>query len=176
MLRLMRRHYDTALFRSRIEYIRRRIPDAFIGVDLIVGARGETPELFEQSRAFVDSLDISRLHVFPYSERPGTRALELAGAVEPAEKHRRTGIMLRLSEAKWADFAERFAGTRRPVLLEHPKDRPEAPMAGFTDNYLRVEVAGAGPELDNTIVGVELGAVNAAEEKLNGTLAQQTEP
>lgn len=174
VLRLMRRHYDTALFRSRIEYVRRRIPDAFIGVDLIVGARGETPELFEQSRAFVDSLDISRLHVFPYSERPGTRALDLAGAVDPAEKHRRTGIMLRLSEAKWADFAGRFVGTRRPVLLEHPKGYPDVPMAGFTDNYLRVEVADAGPELDNTIVNVDIHSANAEAEKLDGTLAQPT--
>ncbi|MDE5804806.1 MAG: MiaB/RimO family radical SAM methylthiotransferase, partial [Paramuribaculum sp.] len=73
VLRLMRRRYDTALFRHRIETIRRHIPDAFIGVDLIVGARGETRELFEASRDFIDSLDITRLPIFPYSERPGTR-------------------------------------------------------------------------------------------------------
>ncbi|MDE6535771.1 MAG: MiaB/RimO family radical SAM methylthiotransferase, partial [Muribaculaceae bacterium] len=74
VLRLMRRHYDTQLFADKINRIRRLIPHAFIGVDLIVGTRGETPELFEESINFVKSLPISRLHVFPYSERPGTRA------------------------------------------------------------------------------------------------------
>ena len=77
VLALMRRRYGTELFRNKIERVRRVLPDAFIGVDLIVGARGETPGRFESSRAFVDSLDISHLHVFPYSERPGTRALQI---------------------------------------------------------------------------------------------------
>lgn len=75
VLKLMRRHYDTDLFRHKIELVRQAMPHAFIGVDLITGARGETPELFEKSYGFVESLDISRLHVFPYSERPSTKAL-----------------------------------------------------------------------------------------------------
>ncbi|MDE6249386.1 MAG: tRNA (N(6)-L-threonylcarbamoyladenosine(37)-C(2))-methylthiotransferase MtaB, partial [Paramuribaculum sp.] len=110
VLKLMRRHYGTELFRHRIEEIRRLIPDAFIGVDLIVGARGETEERFERSREFVDSLDISRLHVFPYSERPGTRALTIDHVVDQAEKHRRTRVMLDLSERKLDDFAARYVG------------------------------------------------------------------
>ncbi len=171
VLRLMHRHYDTALYASKIEHIRRVIPDAFIGVDLIVGARGETPERFESSRAFIDSLDISRLHVFPYSERPGTKALDLGDAVSPADKHSRTNVMLRLSEAKWASFASRFIGAERPVLFEHPQTGG-VPMGGFTDNYLHVHVADAGPELDNTIAAVRITGINAAEETLTGELVR----
>lgn len=171
VLKLMRRHYDTDLFARKIAKVRTAIPDAFIGVDLITGARGETAELFEHSRRFVESLDISRLHVFPYSERPGTKALELDGAVGPAEKHRRTNVMLRLSEAKWTDFASRFVGVTRPVLLEHPHGDGK-PMAGFTDNYLRVEVADAAPDLDNTVVDVTITGIDPASETLTGHLCK----
>ena len=168
VLRLMHRHYDTALFASKIERIRTSIPDAFIGVDLIVGARGETAERYAASRAFIEGLDISRLHVFPYSERPGTRALDLDCAVEPKEKHRRTNEMLRLSEAKWAEFASRYVGTVRPVLMEHP--HADKPMAGFTDNYLRVEVGNAPTSTDNTIVNVHIDSVNPETETLIGRM------
>ena len=170
VLKLMRRHYDTDLFRHKIELVRQAMPHAFIGVDLITGARGETPELFEKSYGFVESLDISRLHVFPYSERPSTKALEIDGVVSQEEKHRRTNRMLRLSEAKWAEFASRFSGTVRPVLLEYPQGEGK-PMAGFTDNYLRVEVDGATPDLDNTIVPVVLGKPDAAQELMSGFLS-----
>lgn len=156
VLRLMGRRYTTELFRHKIEEIRRLIPDAFIGVDLITGARGETPELFEASREFVDSLDISRLHVFPYSERRGTRALELDAVVVPeAEKHRRARAMIALSEAKLRRFSERFTGAVRPVLLEHIAD--DGSVAGFTDNYLRVELPDAAGHASGDIVGVRLG-------------------
>lgn len=156
VLRLMGRRYTTELFRHKIEEIRRLIPDAFIGVDLITGARGETPELFEASREFVDSLDISRLHVFPYSERRGTRALGLDAVVVPeAEKHRRARAMIALSEAKLRRFSERFTGAVRPVLLEHVAD--DGSVAGFTDNYLRVELPDAAGHASGDIVGVRLG-------------------
>lgn len=155
VLRLMGRRYTTELFRHKIEEIRRLIPDAFIGVDLITGARGETPELFEASREFVDSLDISRLHVFPYSERRGTRALGLDAVVVPeAEKHRRARAMIALSEAKLRRFSERFTGAVRPVLLEHIAD--DGSVAGFTDNYLRVELPDAAGHASGDIVGVRL--------------------
>lgn len=156
VLRLMGRRYTTELFRHKIEEIRRLIPDAFIGVDLITGARGEPPELFEASREFVDSLDISRLHVFPYSERRGTRALGLDAFVVPeAEKHRRARAMIALSEAKLRRFSERFTGAVRPVLLEHIAD--DGSVAGFTDNYLRVELPDAAGHASGDIVGVRLG-------------------
>ncbi len=159
VLRLMRRHYDTATFASKIETIRQVMPDAFIGVDLIVGARGETDERFAASKSFIESLDISRLHVFTYSARPGTRALEIDHIVRQEEKHRRTRQMLAVSERKLDGFTRRFAGTERAVLLEHP--RAGHPLSGFTDNYLKVEIDGIAPDraevLDNTIARVVIG-------------------
>lgn len=168
VLRLMHRHYDTALYARKIEKIREAIPHAFIGVDLIVGARGETRELFEQSRRFVESLDVSRLHVFPYSERPGTVALRIDHVVDKHEKEERVEQMLRLSDEKLRRFTSRFTGTRRPVLLEHPR-RGSNVMHGFTDNYLRVEVP-SDPSLANKIVPVELGGISDDVETVNGII------
>ena len=153
VLALMRRRYDTALFAHKVERIRRTMPDAFIGVDLIVGARGETQQRFEESKAFVESLDISHLHVFPYSERPGTRALDLADPVDQAEKHRRAEQMLAVSAAKHRDFAGRFIGTVRPVLVEH--SHAGQPLGGFTDNYLRIR-ADIDPSFDNRVINMKL--------------------
>lgn len=167
VLRLMRRHYDTSLFRSRMEHIRSVMPHAFIGVDLIAGARGETDLLFEASRDFVESLDISRLHVFPYSERPRTRALDIDYVVDQKEKHRRTNVMLGISEKKLAGFMSRFTGTVRPVLLEHPHGKK--PMSGFTDNYIKVEVD-ADPSLAGTIVAVRLGETDPSGEYVKGDI------
>lgn len=167
VLRLMHRRYDTALFSHKVERIRRELPDAFIGVDLIVGARGETPERFESSRRFIDSLDVSHLHVFAYSERPGTRALDIEYAVSQEEKHHRSAIMLEMSAKKHATFASRFIGTHRPVLLEH--SRPGKPLAGFTDNYIRVEID-LPESYDNTLQVLTLGTLQADGETLNATL------
>lgn len=167
VLKLMRRHYDTTLFRHRIERIRQTMPHAFIGVDLIVGARGETDELFQKSYDFVESIDISRLHVFPYSERPDTRALAIEGIVTQEEKHRRTCRMLALSERKLADFTSRFIGTTRKVLPEEP--RPGRPMYGFTDNYLKVSM-NPNPDLANKIVSVRLDSIESDGELVNGTI------
>lgn len=153
VLRLMHRHYDTDLFRHKIERIRQLIPHAFIGVDLIAGARGETEEEFAKSRDFVESLPITRLHIFPYSERPGTKALEIGHVVSQQDKHRRVNELLHVSERKMEAFARQFLGTVRPVLLE--RGRPGEPMSGFTDNYLKVSVD-APHNLDNTIVPVRL--------------------
>ena len=168
VLRLMRRRYDTALFRAKMEKIRSAMPDAFIGVDLIVGARGETDELFEESYNFCQSIDISRLHVFVYSERPGTRALELGGKVDPAVQQKRTHRMLALSERKLSEFSQRFIGTVRPALLEHPK--PGQLMSGFTDNYLKIRVD-APAELDNKIVNVRLDSLSDDGEYINASIA-----
>ncbi len=165
VLKLMHRHYDTALFKSKIEKIRAEIPHAFIGVDLIVGARGETPERFESSKSFIESLDISRLHIFTYSERPGTRALTIDYCVDQAEKHRRTRIMLAVSEEKLRQFSQRFIGTTRHVLLEHP--RRGKTMSGFTDNYLKISIP-AGPHLSNNVVPVKLLNITDDGEEIIG--------
>lgn len=158
VLRLMRRRYDSSLFRHKIECIREAMPDAFIGVDLIVGARGETDELFDESRRFVESLDISRLHVFTYSERPGTRALEIRPVVSQEEKHRRTHIMLDVSERKLRDFTGRYVSTVRPALVEHP--RKDGSMAAFTDNYLRVNILNPDPAMANMVVPVKITGIS----------------
>lgn len=167
VLALMRRRYDTALFAAKVGRIRSVLPDAFIGVDIIAGARGETPEEFERSRSFVSSLDISRLHVFPYSERPGTRALDIAGVVDQAEKHRRAAELGKVSADKLAGFSGRFTGSVRPVLLEH--SHANGHIGGFTDNYLRVSVD-APASADNSIVDVRLGAYLPESESMEASV------
>ena len=133
-----------------------------------MGARGETEELFEESRRFVESLPISRLHVFTYSERPGTRALEIPHVVSQEEKHRRTRIMLGVSERKLQAFTARFAGTVRPLLLEHP--RKDGTMAGFTDNYLRIELSTPHPTMANTVQPVRIGEPIPESEESKGEI------
>ncbi len=169
VLALMRRRYDTALFESKVDRIRRVMPDAFIGVDIIVGARGETAERFEESKSFVEGLDISHLHVFPYSERPGTRALDLADPVEQGEKHRRAEKLIALSAEKHKAFAERFAGSVRTVLLEHPHSGKY--LGGFTDNYLRVK-AEVDPAFDNCLVQMRLERLLDDGETFEATLVE----
>lgn len=160
VLKLMRRHYDTELFARRIESIKNHMPDAFIGVDLIVGARGETDERFENSRRFVERLPITRLHVFPYSERPNTRALTIDHVVDQEEKHRRARIMINLSERKLNEFSSRYIGTVRPLLLEHTVHH--GTMCGFTDNYLKVRI-NAISEKANTIILVRINGCEGEE-------------
>lgn len=169
VLSMMRRRYDTAFFAAKMARIRQAVPDAFIGVDLIVGARGETPDEYKRSRDFVSSLDISHLHVFPYSERAGTRALDLPDAVAQDEKHRRAEDMIAIGAAKHAEFARRFIGTVRPVLLEH--GHGGQPLGGFTDNYLRV-TADVDPILDNTLVPMSLISLCDDGETIKAELAK----
>lgn len=152
VLRLMARRYDTALFADRIAAIRSLMPHAFIGVDVIAGARGETEAEWERSYRFIESLDITRLHVFPYSERPGTSALRLADAVDQTEKHRRAEELIRLSDSKLARFTASQLGRTRPVLWETTR---RGITSGLTDNYLRVHLPGA-EALHNTITNVRL--------------------
>ncbi len=138
VLRLMRRRYDTALFRHKIEKIKQVMPHAFIGVDVIVGTRGETDALFEDSRAFIESLDISQLHVFSYSERPGTQALKIDHPVDPKVKHERSQKLLDISEKKLHAFYDAHVGSEACVLFEHT--RKAGMMHGFTENYIKAEM------------------------------------
>ncbi len=177
VLRLMHRRYDTAFFAEKIAQVRRHIPDAFIGVDVIVGMRGETEELFAQSRTFMEALPVSQYHVFSYSERPGTKALEIPGAVPPEEKHERSRQILELSDKKLRTHYNIYIGQTRPVLLEKPPTAPQKGrrvMHGFTDNYIRVSLTpdpslGTG-EMSNTIIPVRLGEWNEAGDALRGSL------
>jgi threonylcarbamoyladenosine tRNA methylthiotransferase MtaB len=167
VLKLMRRRYDTALFASKVARIKQVMPHAFIGVDVIVGTRGETESLFEEAYRFISGLDVTQLHVFSYSERPGTAALKIEHIVTPEEKHLRSNRLLALSEEKTHAFYEAHQGETLPVLLEHPK--AGMPMHGFTPNYIRVEVP-HHDELDNQVRMVRLGDFNADKTALQGTL------
>ena len=165
VLRLMHRRYDTNLFAHRISEIRRLMPDAFIGVDVIVGTRGETDDYFEQTYRFLQQMEVTQLHVFSYSERPGTQALKIDYVVPPQLKHERSQRLLQLSEEKTHAFYARHIGATLPVLLERSK--PGQPMHGFTPNYIRVEVP-RNDALDNQVVPLRLGPFNTDSTALLG--------
>ena len=160
VLKLMHRHYDRALFANKINLIKEYMPNAFIGVDVMVGSRGEKPEYFEDCYNFLDALPVTQLHVFPYSERPGTSALSIPYVVDPREKKHRANRLLKLSDQKTQAFYAQHIGQEADILFEKAV-RGKA-MHGFTDNYIRVELspAEAKDEYDNKIVRVRLGDFN----------------
>ena len=157
----MHRHYDRQLFADKIYHIKEVMPEAFIGVDVMVGCRGETPECFEETFSFLQSLPVTQLHVFPYSERPGTSALKIDYVVPEREKKLRSKRLLELSDQKTHDFYQKYVGSMMEVLFE--KATRGRAMHGFTKNYVRVELAPADarPEYDNQIMNVRLGDFNA---------------
>lgn len=161
VLRLMHRRYDAALFAHKVELIKEKMPHAFIGVDVMVGCRGETPDCFEECRSFIEGLDVTQLHVFPYSERPGTAALSIPYVVDDKEKKRRVHELLELSDQKTRAFYARYAGTEQEVLLE--KSASGKAMHGFTRNYVRVQLPEhlSKPEYDNELLTVRIGDFNA---------------
>ncbi len=167
VLGLMRRRYDTALFAQKVARIKQAMPHCFIGVDVIVGVRGETDELFEQAYQFIETLDITQLHVFTYSERPGTMALKIDHVVDPKTKHERSQRILALSDAKLHAFYASQQGAAREVVFE--KTSSEKPMHGFTDNYVRVE-APLQEELINQATTVRLGAFTEAGDALEALI------
>ena len=160
VLKLMHRHYDRQLFADKIRRIKEVMPDAFIGVDVMVGCRGETPECFEETYELLNELDVTQLHVFPYSERPGTSALSIPYVVNDADKRERSQRLLELSDRKTQAFYERYIGTDAEVLFEKaPRGKA---MHGFTKNYIRVELSPseAREEYDNQLLSVRLGDFN----------------
>lgn len=160
VLKLMHRHYDTSLFADKIHHIKEVMPHAFIGVDVMVGCRGEKPEYFEESYEFIRSLDVTQLHVFPYSERPGTRALSIPYVVSERDKKLRSKRLLQLSDEKTHAFYAKHMGQEAEVLFE--KANRGRAMHGFTRNYIRVEMpaALAKEEFDNQLITVKLGDFN----------------
>lgn len=158
VLKLMRRRYDSALFQHKVDKIKSLMPDAFIGVDVIVGTRGETDEYFEECRTFLENLDFSQLHVFTYSERPNTSALKIEHEVDVKTKHARSKVLLDLSDQKLEQFYKSQIGTSRKVLVEHTQHGEF--MYGFTENYVKVELP-FDDALGNTIQKVVLGDFNA---------------
>ena len=167
VLRLMRRKYDTALFAHKIEKIKELLPHAFIGVDVIVGVRGETDEYFEEAQSFIESLPISQLHVFTYSERAGTKALQMDNPVDPKVKHQRSKALLDISEQKLQAFYNQNEGTSQKVLFESAKHGER--MMGFTENYVKVSTA-YNSKLDNEIVDVTLGNLDKETMTMNAEI------
>lgn len=170
VLELMHRRYDTALFTRKIKLIKEKMPDAFIGVDVMVGSRGERPEYFEDCYNFLDSLPVTQLHVFPYSERPGTAALSIPYVVDDREKKHRAHKLLKLSDEKTRAFYAAHIGQEADVLFE--KAARGKAMHGFTDNYIRVELSPdqAKEEYDNQILRVRLGEFNFDQSSLKAEL------
>lgn len=138
VLSTMRRRYRTDLYRSRIEYIKKRMPDAGIGVDVIVGFPGECDSSFQETYDFINSLDVSYLHVFTYSERPKTTALRIDDIVPVPKRQERNKMLRILSLKKQRAHYEKFIGSKRPVLIESNEDN--GVVYGYTPEYVRVAV------------------------------------
>lgn len=170
VLKLMHRRYDTALFAHKIQRIKECMPDAFIGVDVMVGTRGEEPAFFEETYEFLRSLDVTQLHVFPYSERPGTAALKIPHVVSEADKRQRSHRLLELSDEKTHAFYEKHIGQTAEVLFEKAV-RGKA-MHGFTRNYVRVELppAEADEAYDNQLLQVRLGDFSRGGDALRAVI------
>ncbi len=170
VLKLMHRCYDTKLFAHKINLIKEKMPDAFIGVDVMVGSRGERPQYFEDCYNFLASLPVTQLHVFPYSERPGTSALSIPYVVDNREKKHRAHKLLKLSDEKTHAFYAAHIGQEADVLFE--KAARGKAMHGFTDNYIRVELSPsqAKEEYDNQIIRVRLGGFNYDQSSLKAEL------
>ncbi len=153
VLALMKRKYKREVFESRVAKIKKELPHAFIGVDVIAGTNGETDEFFRDSYRFIADLDVSQLHAFPYSERPGTKALEIKPVIPVDERKQRTQRLISLSDRKTEDFYRKHLGTICEVLFEEEKDKKT--IAGFTDNYIRVETP-FQEGMENQIVRIRL--------------------
>lgn len=169
VLKLMKRKYDTALFRHKIEKIKSVMPHAFIGVDVIVGLRGETGDYFDEGREFIESLNFSQLHVFTYSERSGTQALAIEHVVDPKVKHQRSKLLHDISDMKLRGFYESQRGTIRKVLFEHTRHGDK--MYGFTENYVKL-CADYDPVLVNRITEVKIGEYNEEEMAMNAVFVE----
>ena len=157
LLQLMRRKYDTALYRERVAMIKKLMPHCCIGVDVIVGFPGETDEEFDKTITFLKELDISYLHVFTYSERANTKALQIEPVVPIAKRRERSKMLRILSEKKRRAFYKQFEHTEQEVLLEAEND--EGWMYGFTKNYVKVAIP-YQEELINTIQLVQLESLS----------------
>ena len=163
ILKLMRRKYQTSLYKERIEHIKSLIPDACIGADIIVGFPSETDDDFQKSYDFIESLNISYLHVFSYSERQNTKAIKIKNKVSKAKKAERSFTMRELSKELKLSFEQSFVGSTREVLFEYQIDNQ---WFGHSDNYLPVRV-NTKENLKNSIENVNI--VNSVKNYLVGS-------
>ncbi|MEN9345820.1 MAG: tRNA ((6)-L-threonylcarbamoyladenosine(37)-C(2))-methylthiotransferase MtaB [Bacteroidota bacterium] len=158
LLKSMRRKYQTDLYQQKVEYIKQLMPNAAIGVDVIVGYPGETDEAFLETYQFLNQLDVTYLHVFPYSERAQTTAVKLKGKVHQYKRNERVEQLRILSEKKQQAFYRANMGQKHVVLFEH--EEKQGKMYGYTDNYIKVEVD-YDPLLVNELVEVEITGINS---------------
>lgn len=154
MLKIMKRRYQRELYADKVKHIKSLIPEAFIGMDLIVGVAGETEELFNDSLEFINSLPVSFIHVFTYSERTGTAALNIKPVISKKERKHRSKVLHRLSETKHLEFLKSSVGTESEVLWEHSKSSDKY-MYGFTKNYIKTAHDNI-PTAFNTITRVKI--------------------
>ena len=157
ILKKMRRRYMRELYVDRINYIKKAMPDACIGVDVIVGFPGETDELFLETFNFINSLDVSYLHVFTYSERPNTEAAAMPLSIPKAKRSKRSKLLRGLSVKKRRAFYESQLGKTATVLFE--SENKAGYIHGFTETYVKVKTPW-NPELINTIRQVELKKID----------------
>ncbi|MEI8172847.1 MAG: tRNA (N(6)-L-threonylcarbamoyladenosine(37)-C(2))-methylthiotransferase MtaB [Deltaproteobacteria bacterium] len=150
----MMRSYDAAFFRSRLEEIYRAMPDIAIGLDVMAGFPGEGEEAFENTLLLIDAFPVAYIHVFPYSDRPGTAASRLPGAVREDEKKKRVKILRDIGQKKRNAFAERFMEKKLSVLVEDKKDRITGFMKGYSDSYIPVLITDGDFSLSRQIVNV----------------------
>jgi threonylcarbamoyladenosine tRNA methylthiotransferase MtaB len=157
----MNRGYSSKEFRQTVEICRERLPEAAIGIDVLVGFPGETEQQFANTCTLLEELDCTYLHVFPYSRREGTLAATFDQQVPQAVKDERVARLRRLDAAKKEQFYTNHMGTTRPVLVEHKRD-PDGRLRGFTDNYIPVSFPGP-KTLMNTLTAVSLESVSATQ-------------
>ncbi|MDD2563320.1 MAG: tRNA (N(6)-L-threonylcarbamoyladenosine(37)-C(2))-methylthiotransferase MtaB [Salinivirgaceae bacterium] len=167
LLKLMRRRYTTSDFKARIRYIQKIIPQAFIAIDIIVGVPEESNDDFNKTISFLELLGLSELHIFTYSERPNTKALEMAQVPKTIRKQR-SQILHQKGVELSTKFAHQFESTVRPVLFE--KGNNKKSISGFTDNYLKVSVP-FDEKLVNKIVNVKLNCFDVDNQTFIGEIA-----
>lgn len=172
VLKLMKRRYNRELFQQKVLTIKSICPNAFIGVDVIVGMRGESRQMFEDCLDFIQQLPITQLHIFPYSERSGTLALQIKPIVSESEKRSRAELLHTVSEQKTHDFYHSHIGSSATVLWESAPKRSKHSgallMHGFTENYIRVSTP-FNPDLVGSLQQVRLGEINTNDQMLSLT-------
>lgn len=157
LLKKMKRRYHTGLYKERVRRIKHKMPDACIGVDVIVGFPGETEEHFQETYTLLNELDISYLHVFTYSERANTQAAEMSHVIDKGVRHQRSKMLRILSAKKKRAFYEKNIGSNRTVLFEH--ENKMGYIQGFTENYVKVKVP-YDPGFRNQILNVKLNDID----------------
>ncbi|HLA27340.1 MAG TPA: tRNA (N(6)-L-threonylcarbamoyladenosine(37)-C(2))-methylthiotransferase MtaB [Syntrophales bacterium] len=170
ILSLMGRKYDAVFFKSLVEKILYYLPDAAVGIDVMVGFPGEDEEAFSHSRQLIESLPVAYLHVFPYSPRPGTPASSLPGRVTESDKKKRVSIITHVGRTKRETFAGRFLGKELSVLLEARRDQDTRWMKGYSHNYIPVIVTNGNISLVNSLVKVIVNKIK--DGKLIGRIVE----